>query len=396
MSEGGAGFPFGDFDPSQFLRFLTGAGGLPAAGQVTSQVARWVALESEGGTDPPVAPDTVRQFAELVRAAQVHVSAATPLAADVTADARVLSRAAWVDVAVPALDPVLTALAATLQRADADALGDMSGAGDEEGNPFGGFLEAMSPLLLGVQSGFMIGYLAQHLHAQHDLALPMANDPGIVVLATNVDRFEQEWDLPRDELRFYLAIHEVVHTAVHAVPWVSRRLVDLTLDYVGSLAVDHGAIEEQLAGFDPAHPESLQEVLDDPALLLGAFDSPARRQALSHLQRFTIVLEGYCDEVLARVGQPLIPSFARIREARQRHRVERGDAQRFIERLLGMEMEREHYERGAAFCNGVVERAGPDALNRLWERDSMLPTESELDAPGLWLARLEVMDQPGG
>jgi uncharacterized protein (DUF2342 family) len=61
-----------------------------------------------------------------------------------------------------------------------------------------------------------------------------------------------------------------------------------------------------------------------------------------------------------------------------------------VEQLLGLTMEREDYERGAAFCAGVVERAGADALNRLWGDPRMIPTASELDAPGLWLARLEL------
>jgi len=40
----------------------------------------------------------------------------------------------------------------------------------------------------------------------------------------------------------------------------------------------------------------------------------------------------------------------------------------------------------------VVERAGIEGLNRLWEEQSMLPTASELDAPGLWLARIDLPD----
>jgi uncharacterized protein (DUF2342 family) len=38
----------------------------------------------------------------------------------------------------------------------------------------------------------------------------------------------------------------------------------------------------------------------------------------------------------------------------------------------------------------VIERAGPEGLNRLWESERMLPTPAELDAPGLWLARIEL------
>ena len=91
------------------------------------------------------------------------------------------------------------------------------------------------------------------------------------------------------------------------------------------------------------------------------------------------MLEGYADSVLERVGEKLIPSFRQIHEAMQRHRVERGEAEVFIEGLLGLKLERHHYDQGAAFCRGVVERAGPAGLNRLWEAERMLPTPAELD-----------------
>ena len=58
--------------------------------------------------------------------------------------------------------------------------------------------------------------------------------------------------------------------------------------------------------------------------------------------------------------------------------------------LLGLKLERAHYERGQAFVDGVVERAGLDGLNRLWDSPDMLPTPNELDAPGLWLARIDL------
>ena len=47
---------------------------------------------------------------------------------------------------------------------------------------------------------------------------------------------------------------------------------------------------------------------------------------------------------------------------------------------------------GRAFVTGVVERAGEDALARLWADELDLPTPAEVDAPGLWLARIGLLD----
>ena len=39
---------------------------------------------------------------------------------------------------------------------------------------------------------------------------------------------------------------------------------------------------------------------------------------------------------------------------------------------------------------GVVERAGEDSLGRLWSLARNLPTPAEVDAPGLWLERIDL------
>jgi uncharacterized protein (DUF2342 family) len=41
----------------------------------------------------------------------------------------------------------------------------------------------------------------------------------------------------------------------------------------------------------------------------------------------------------------------------------------------------------------IVERAGDDGLARLWESADTLPTPAEVDAPGLWLARIGFIDE---
>jgi uncharacterized protein (DUF2342 family) len=47
-------------------------------------------------------------------------------------------------------------------------------------------------------------------------------------------------------------------------------------------------------------------------------------------------------------------------------------------------------ERGHEFAAGVVERAGHEGLAALYVAAGNLPTPNELDAPGLWLARLNI------
>ncbi len=124
-------------------------------------------------------------------------------------------------------------------------------------------------------------------------------------------------------------------------------------------------------------------------------ETPRLRAAGDRLLDVALVLEGYADTVSERIAERLVPGAERVEEAVRRHRLERGDAERFLEGLLGLRLQREHYERGRAFCRGVVERAGLDGLNRLWESEAFLPTPAEVDAPGLWLARIDLPADPG-
>ena len=261
---------------------------------------------------------------------------------------------------------------------------------------FARMLPMLAPLLLGVQAGSMVGYLAQHALGRYDLPLPSADEPSLCFVVRNLDAFEEAWSLDRTDLRFYVAIHEVVHAAERSVPWVRQRLLDLATEYVSAYEVDPAVIELRLGDIDTSDPASIQRLAERPDELLGAMQSDRQREVLERLRVFHAVLDGYADTILERIGERLIPSFAQIHEAMARHRIERGEAERFVEGLLGLAVGREDYERGNAFCRGVIERAGADGLNRLWDSADMAPTPNELDAPGLWLARIDLdLPDPG-
>ncbi len=397
------------FDPSQVMRFLRSEG--PVNWDVARQVAEWVA--GGGQNESTIDPADTRHFLELARAAETSVVAETGLAATFAAEIRAISPQAWARVHLDSLGPVLEALATTLARdgfglgkpdettelpgpeqlAALGNLGDLTSLGEGlDEAQLSGLLSALAPTLLGVQAGSMIGHLSRHSFGRYDLPLPVGDEPRLLFVVPNIDAFESDWSLPRDDLRFSVALHEVVHAATRSVPWVRERLVALATEYVSGYRIDPDELERSLdmSSVDPSDPSTLAAAVGDPQALLGAMQTEEQRVVLERLQAFTSVLEGYADIVIEQVGRPLIPSFGQIDEAMRRHRIERGEAERFIERLLGLELRREHYEQGEAFCRGVIERAGLEGLNRLWEDVSRIPTFNELEAPGLWLARIDL------
>jgi putative hydrolase len=396
-----ANFDFSQIDLGQMMRILQSTG--PVNWEVARQTAEWVALE--GRPDPTVATADRNQLEELAHAAQTLVVGETGLAATFATTLATVGPKGWVGLHLVALKPVLEALATTLgaamQQGDDEEPEDLSEMPGLAGTPFaamanlpgmGNMMAMLAPALLGVQAGSMIGYLAQHALGRYDLPLPASDAPSLCFVVANIDTFESEWSLPRDDLRFYVALHETVHAATRSVPWVRERLVELATQYVSSYEIDPSAFEAEFGMIDPQDPESMQRLTESPERVLGAMQSQRQVAPREELQRLTCVIEGYADHVMGRIGHRLIPTFDQIHEAMQRHRVERGEAERFIEGLLGLKLERAHYERGETFVDGVVERAGLEGLNRLWDSPAMLPTPNELDAPGLWLARIDLPD----
>lgn len=394
------GLDFSQLDLAQVMRLLQSEG--PVNWEIAHQIAGYVALDG-APSDTPVSNAEREELVELARAAESHVVAETGLTSALGLRTSTMGRREWADLSLDALRPVLEALAITLRQA-LDAGDDQPGPGEHPsgaspfgfagggGDPFGGLLTMLAPLLLGVQAGSMIGYLGQHALGRYDLPLPTDDNPSLAFVVPNLAAFEEAWALDRKDLRFAVALHEVVHAAERSVPWVRERLVRLAIEYVSAYEVDSPAFEQQFGGVDPNDPSSFAGIAEHPEALLGAMQSERQPEILARVQGLTMVLEGYADVVVERLGDRLLPDFARIHEALQRHHLERGEAERFIEQLLGLRLDREHYERGEAFCRGVIERAGLEGLNRVWESERMLPTPNEIDAPGLWLARIDLPD----
>ena len=128
----------------------------------------------------------------------------------------------------------------------------------------------------------------------------------------------------------------------------------------------------------------------DPEVLLGAIQSQAQRDMLPKFEALIAAIVGYVDHIVDMVGSSLLSNTTMISEAVRRRRVEADDSDRFVERLFGLELTQATFDRGAAFVYGIVEREGNDGLIRLWESERTLPTPAEIQAPGLWLARIEL------
>lgn len=387
---GGSGNPFeGLF--GELAKLLSNQGAVNH--EVARQLALWMA--TEGQTEPNPDPVERIRLEELVRVADLHVAEATGLATSVTGrplTVAAVGRAEWARRTLEAYRPLFAGLATSMSAPGTGEENEVATAADPTTDLLGGITEVVGPLLLGMQAGTMVGHLARRALGQYELPVPRSPSDELVMVPANMSAFATDWSLSLDDVRLWLCLSEVTHHAVIGRPHVRARLDGLLRSYVAGFRADPGALEDRFASLDPTDPMSFQAALGDPSELLGAMETPEQRLVLARIEALVAAIEGYTDHVLDGAGQRLVSGYGALVEALRRRRAERGEGERFVARLFGLDVSPAQYERGRKFVAGVVERAGEAGLARMWTSDRELPTPAEVDAPGLWLERIDLPD----
>jgi putative hydrolase len=364
---------------------------LSSRGPVNWELARQVgiAAASWGSTDSAPSAEDQRGLEEAVRLAELQVAAFTGL--EPPGDlprVEAVRRAQWVQRNLEGLqgllEPAAARIAEAISRAQQDAVPE--DAGGEQG--LAAVLGQLSPLLLGAQVGNVLGELGRQVLGQYDIPLPRPGGAGVLLFVVpNIAAFERDWSLDATEFRTWVAIHEVTHRFEFARPWPLNRFLELLGDYTSTLRLDVEGLRGRLESLDPSNPEAMREALGSGEGLFGAVLDDEQRLKLGRIRAFVSAAEGYGDHVTHALGARLLAGVARIEEAMVRYR-EGEQADPVLERLLGIEVRREQYALGRAFCDRVVELTDEATLARMWSDAESMPSLPELDEPRLWLARI--------
>lgn len=385
---------------------------LGTQGPVQWDGARQLALSiaTGGESEPNVDPTERIRFEQLARVADLHVAQATGLSTSTIGRSITITpvtRAQWALTTLDAYRPLIEKMAVALHP---PAAGDAPhpslptdlfslDATDSSVDPteawLGQIMGLLSPMLLGMTTGSLVGHLATRSFGLYDLPIPRPATDDLLVVASNIEAFGSDWSMAGDDLRLWVCLHQLTHHAVLGLPHVRARLDQLLGDYASAFESDPDALGSKLTDLDidPSGGDPMarfQELMGDPEVILGAVRSPRQQELLPWLEALVTVVVGYVDHVMDTVGTGLIGSYAQVTEAVRRRRVESAQSDRFVERLLGLDLTQEHFDRGRAFVDGLVERAGAEVLEQLWTSVEVLPTPNEVDAPGLWLARIGV------
>jgi putative hydrolase len=397
---------FGAGDPDNPMGGLLGdllkvIGSAPGGGDAWFDAARTLAhgVATDGQDDDNADPLVRIAFEELARVAELHVTNATGISLT-TGGSRLSFDAVgpgqWSYRALTAYRPTLQLMVDAQQQGAAAVpptmdLGELDDISGGLGGLLSQFALTLGPVLLGMQFGSAAGHLARRAFGQYALPLPWPESNTLLLVPTNVATFAEDWSLPLQEVQLWVCLRELTMHAVMTRPGVRSSLLLLLGDAAAHAAASQRSMVERL-GDGLGDPSALEGVLNDPESLLADLVSPEQRHISNNLTALTTSIGAYVDHVTAGIAATLTSSPAALREAWYRYRVEDTKGEQAFAGLFGLNVGQAEVDRGAHFIDGVVERAGEDALARLWANEEDLPTPAEVDAPGLWLARIGLLD----
>jgi len=390
-----AGLPiFGDLAKSM-------AGQGPLQWDVARQVAIMTATNGTN-TESNVDPTSRVSLEQLAPIADMHVRNYTGLTTgtgNALPDIVVTNHSTWVHHTLESYKPLFTQLATALSNPNAvpsQAGTEIDSETDQISSMLSSLNKMMAPAMMGMSIGSMIGQLSLRAFGQYDLPIPREPRNQLLLVASNIEQFATDWSIAVDDMRMWVLVHELTSHAVLSVDNVRATINEQIAKYIAGFRPNPNALMERLTTMDLGTSDPMvmmQKFLTDPTIILGAVRSPEQEAQAPVLDAMIASVIGYIDHSVDATSAQLLGGGAQIAEAVRRRRVETAPHDTFVEQLLGLRLTRQQVERGHAFATGVAERAGHDGLAQLFTKAGNLPTPNELDAPGLWLARIELQDK---
>ncbi len=393
-------FSSGGFDPRMFeqvplfrelAKVMSWSGG-PINWDLARQTAEAVV------EDRPVPSAAEDELIDAMRVAELWLDDASGLPS-VDGPARAMTAREWVQAASSSeglgtlVEPVARGMADVMSDALPEEMRQMMG-GQPGAPSMSQAFGAITAMMYGVQVGTIAGNLGDQVLGCYDLGVPVIDTRTVGTVGDTLERFADDYDFDRTELRYWLSLREAAHRRIYAgVPWVTSHLTDLIGRFAAEADLDPTRMMDALGGmgFDPSDPEALQQALEQP----DAFrvePTTAQRAVLDRLQGLVALVEGYVGLVTESASGGKLGSLARIDEAMRRRRAEHGPGERFLAQLIGLDLKPADLRTGRSFCDAVVTARGQAGLDRLWQHADHLPSPEELSDPSRWLVRMAAVE----
>jgi coenzyme F420 biosynthesis associated uncharacterized protein len=218
---------------------------------------------------------------------------------------------------------------------------------------------------------FMLSFIGRRVLGQYDPQLlgaePIGGE-GLYLVETNLEEWRRRADLPDQDLRRWLILHEMTHAWQFAAhPWLRpymERSMRVLLDSVRKNAA--------------------------PAARIAAFAGvlPAQWRVMRQVQGTMSVIEGYSNLVMNELGGRILPGFGRLEEAYRARSSGKSPLEVLIWKLTGLDLKLQQYTRGEAFCRAIFDAHGMKVLNTVWTSEAHMPRLAELAKPEAWYRRV--------
>jgi len=219
--------------------------------------------------------------------------------------------------------------------------------------------------------GFMLGFLGRRVLGQYDPQLlgaePIARE-GLYLVETNVEEWAQKAELPGEDLRRWLILHEMTHAWQFAAhPW-------LRADMERSITALLESTTRKAA----------------PAVRIAAFAGvlPAQWKLMRRIQGTMSLIEGYSNLVMNELGSRLLPGFDQLEAAYRARSSGKGILELLIWKLSGLDLKLQQYRKGEAFATAIHDAHGMGVLNLAWQGPDTMPRLNELSNPEAWYRRV--------
>lgn len=255
---------------------------------------------------------------------------------------------------------------------------------------------AVSGAITGSQLGAILAFLSSKVLGQYDPFSALAEDSNapaggrLLLVAPNIIAVERELNVTPEDFRLWVCLHEQTHRVQFAAaPWLRHHMLTQIDDLSGHLLGNVDTLMERAtAAARSLKDRSASGTTPGRGVILDLLQDPEEKAAISHLTAVMSLLEGHANVVMDAVDASIVPSVKTIRQRFNDRGKDRGIVEKFIRNLLGLDAKMRQYTDGAKFVRAVVDVAGMEGFNRVWESADHLPTEPEIHDAKIWLERM--------
>ena len=218
---------------------------------------------------------------------------------------------------------------------------------------------------------FMLAFMGRRVLGQYDpqlLGAEPVGGEGLYLVETNVEEWGRRAELPAQDLRRWLILHEMTHAWQFAAhPWL-RPYMERSMRVLIQSMTNRAKPVERIAAF--------------------AGVLPAQWKVMRQVQGTMSVVEGYSNLVMNELGGTLLAGFDELEKAYRERSSGKSPLEVLIWKLTGLDLKLQQYRRGEAFCRAIFDQHGIKVLNQVWTSEAHMPHLDELAHPEAWYRRV--------